>query len=59
MPDFGSAIEREEFGYSRPFEASFNSECPSCGTPIDEGDWIVRDNDDGSYIHEGCKETDD
>ena len=57
MADFGSAAEDFDAAYSKPREAEFSSrECPACGSRIDEGDWIVRDNADGTWIHDDCKD---
>lgn len=38
--------------HSRPFEASFDSECAECDGAIFAGDMIVMS--DGEAIHEGC-----
>lgn len=35
------------------FPARFDSECDSCGKPMNEGDPIARTND-GDYICKGC-----
>lgn len=34
-------------------EASFRSKCATCGDVIEEGDAIVKDEDD-NWVHEDC-----
>ncbi len=36
-------------------QAEFRSKCATCGEWIEEGDWIVK-NDDEEWIHEECNE---
>lgn len=38
-----------------PIEAEFRSKCATCGEWIEEGDLIVKDDDD-NWIHKNCDE---
>lgn len=35
-------------------DAEYSSNCPNCSERIEVGDLIVRDEDTGYYVHEGC-----
>jgi hypothetical protein len=41
-------------GFEKPrIESAFRSKCAVCGEWIEEGDWIVK-NEDEEWIHEDC-----
>lgn len=59
MVDFDEIPERPDAPPSRVASthvvyAAFPGTCHACGGEIEEGDEIVRDDEDESWIHEGC-----